>query len=80
VHIACGAALFNLRLAAGVAGRQAVVRLLPDPGTPLLLTATAAGIATGLLTQPLETGDAWLVRDPRSGIEQPTASTASKTS
>ena len=37
MHIACGAALFNLRLAAGVAGWQAVVRLLPDPGAPLLL-------------------------------------------
>jgi nitroreductase len=37
VHIACGAALFNLRLAAAVAGRQPVVRLLPDPVQPLLL-------------------------------------------
>ncbi len=39
VHIACGAALFNLRLAAGVAGWHAVTRLLPDPGQPLLLAA-----------------------------------------
>jgi nitroreductase len=37
VHLACGAALFNLRLAATVAGRQPVVRLLPDPAQPLLL-------------------------------------------
>jgi hypothetical protein len=37
LHIACGAALFNLRLAVAVAGRQPVVRLLPDPGQPLLL-------------------------------------------
>ena len=37
----------------------------------VLLTATARGIATTPLTQPLETADAWLVRDPRSGIEQP---------
>src|SRR5215472_6807201 len=36
-HIGCGAALFNLRLAAEAAGWQAVVRLLPDPGVPLLL-------------------------------------------
>jgi nitroreductase len=36
-HIACGAALFNMRLAASVAGRQPVVMLLPDPGQPLLL-------------------------------------------
>ncbi len=39
VHIACGAALLNLRLAAAVRGRQAVVQLLPDPGRPLLLAA-----------------------------------------
>jgi len=37
VHIACGAALFNLRLAAAVAGREPVVQLLPDPDQPLLL-------------------------------------------
>jgi len=37
----------------------------------VLLTATAREIATCPLTQPLETGDAWLVRDPRSGSEQP---------
>ena len=39
LHIACGAALFNLRLAAAVAGRQAVVRLTPDAGQPLLIAA-----------------------------------------
>ena len=44
LHIACGAALFNLRLAAIVAGRQPVFRLLPDPGQPLLLaTVRLAG-------------------------------------
>jgi nitroreductase len=44
LHIACGAALFNLRLAAAVAGRQPVVRLLPDPGQRLLLaTVRLAG-------------------------------------
>ena len=37
VHIACGAALFNMRLAAAVAGRQPAVHLLPDPAQPLLL-------------------------------------------
>jgi nitroreductase len=37
VHIACGAALVHLRLAAAVAGRQAVLRLLPEPGRPRLL-------------------------------------------
>jgi nitroreductase len=37
----------------------------------VLLTATARGIASTPLTQPLETADAWLARDPRSGIEEP---------
>jgi nitroreductase len=36
-HIACGAALFNLRAAAAAAGWQPPVRLLPDPGQPLLM-------------------------------------------
>src|SRR5690349_22631394 len=39
VHIACGAALFNLRLAVAVAGREPVVRLFPDPAQPQLLAA-----------------------------------------
>jgi nitroreductase len=44
VHVACGAALFNLRIAAAAAGRQPVVTLLPDPGQPLLLaTVRLAG-------------------------------------
>jgi hypothetical protein len=37
VHIACGAALFNLRLAAAVAGRLPVVRLIPTVTQRLLL-------------------------------------------
>jgi hypothetical protein len=36
-HIACGAALFNLRVAAAVAGLQPAVSVLPDPAQPLLL-------------------------------------------
>lgn len=43
VHIACGAALFNLRLAAAVAGRQAAVWLLPDPGSALVLASVRFG-------------------------------------
>ena len=47
LHISCGAALFNLRLAVAVAGRQPVVRLIPDPGQPLLLaTLRLAGRVT----------------------------------
>jgi nitroreductase len=37
----------------------------------VLLAATLRGIAASPLTQPLETPDAWLVRDPRSGFEYP---------
>ena len=43
VHIACGAALFNLRLAVASAGRQPVVMMLPDPGQPLLLATVQLG-------------------------------------
>ncbi|MFE2109473.1 Acg family FMN-binding oxidoreductase [Kitasatospora sp. NPDC059463] len=37
VHIAAGAALFNLRVAAARLGRESAVRLLPDPADPRLL-------------------------------------------
>jgi hypothetical protein len=37
----------------------------------VLLTATQHGIAASPLTQPLETGDAWQVRDPVSGRGTP---------
>jgi nitroreductase len=52
VHIACGAALFNLRLAAAVARREPVVRLLPDPGQELLLATV--GLAGSHHEQPAE--------------------------
>jgi hypothetical protein len=39
LHIGCGAALFNLRVAAAHAGLAPQVVLLPDPGDPLLLAA-----------------------------------------
>ncbi|MFG3408912.1 Acg family FMN-binding oxidoreductase [Streptomyces sp. NPDC048142] len=39
LHIGCGAALFNLRVAAAHAGLAPDVRLLPDPQDPLLLAA-----------------------------------------
>ncbi|MFD4902436.1 Acg family FMN-binding oxidoreductase [Streptomyces sp. NPDC058411] len=41
MHIGCGAALFNLRVAAAHAGWSADVRLLPDPADPTLV-ATAS--------------------------------------
>ncbi len=43
VHIACGAALFNLRVAAAAAGRRAVARLLPTPAEPMLLATVRLG-------------------------------------
>jgi nitroreductase len=43
VHIACGAALFNLRLATAVAGREPLVRLLPDDAEPMLLAVLRLG-------------------------------------
>lgn len=39
LHIDCGAALFNLRVAAAHAGLLPDVRLLPEPRDPLLLAA-----------------------------------------
>ncbi|MEY7977950.1 nitroreductase, partial [Streptomyces pilosus] len=39
LHIGCGAALFNLRVAAAHADLVADTGLLPDPGDPLLLAA-----------------------------------------
>ena len=45
VHLACGAALLNLRLAVMMTGREPRVRLLPDPAQPLLLaTLQLAGV------------------------------------
>ncbi|MEV5953100.1 nitroreductase family protein [Streptomyces sp. NPDC051987] len=41
LHLGCGAALFNLRVAAAAAGRAPVVRLLPDPADPALLAEVA---------------------------------------
>ena len=52
-HIACGAALFNLRLAAAVAGLRPDIRLLPDPGRPLLL-AELRLVGTGQVAAPWE--------------------------
>jgi nitroreductase len=43
VHIACGAALFNLCVAVAAGGREPVTRLLPDPAEPLLLATVRLG-------------------------------------
>ncbi|MCK2218988.1 hypothetical protein MF672_035105 [Actinomadura sp. ATCC 31491] len=44
LHVSCGAALFNLRMAARAAGRAPAVRLLPDPRErPDLLAAVRIG-------------------------------------
>jgi nitroreductase len=47
--ISCGAALFNLRLAAGHLGREPRVRLLPDPADPRLVARVDV---TGRRTAP----------------------------
>ncbi|WP_175407707.1 Acg family FMN-binding oxidoreductase [Streptomyces sp. TRM64462] len=49
LHIGCGAALFNLRVAAAHAGWEPSTRLLPDPADPRLL-------ATVELTGPVRPG------------------------
>ncbi|MFD8864620.1 Acg family FMN-binding oxidoreductase [Streptomyces sp. NPDC059590] len=46
LHLGCGAALMNLRVAAAHAGRHPTTRLLPDPDDPTLLAAVSL---TGLL-------------------------------
>ncbi|MFE2070035.1 Acg family FMN-binding oxidoreductase [Streptomyces sp. NPDC059467] len=45
LHVGCGAALLNLRVAAAAAGWTAVVRLLPDPADPTLLAEVALDTA-----------------------------------
>ncbi|NUK23147.1 nitroreductase family protein [Streptomyces lunaelactis] len=48
LHLGCGAALFNLRVAAAHAGREPVTTLLPDPADPWLL----AEVGLSRLTRP----------------------------
>ncbi|MGP3915954.1 Acg family FMN-binding oxidoreductase [Nonomuraea sp. 10N515B] len=50
LHVSCGAALFNLRIAARAAGRRPDVRLLPDPEKAPDLLATVDLEARGLPT------------------------------
>ncbi|MGW1362199.1 Acg family FMN-binding oxidoreductase [Streptomyces chartreusis] len=45
LYIGCGAALFNLRVAAAHAGLATEVRMLPDPADPLLVAVV--GLETG---------------------------------
>ncbi|MDT7839910.1 Acg family FMN-binding oxidoreductase [Streptomyces justiciae] len=47
LHIGCGAALFNLRVAAAHAGLSPRVGLLPDAGDPCVLAAVHLADATG---------------------------------
>ncbi|ARF59220.1 nitroreductase [Streptomyces gilvosporeus] len=48
LHIGCGAALLNLRVAAAHAGWYPATRLLPDPGDPeLLATVQLTGLGSG---------------------------------
>jgi nitroreductase len=44
IQVACGVAVFNVRLAAAIAGREPIVTLLPEPAAPsLLATIRLAG-------------------------------------
>jgi nitroreductase len=52
VHVACGAAVFNLRLAAATAGRDPMVVLLPEPAAPSLLATIR--LAGSHLARPVE--------------------------
>lgn len=49
LHIGCGAALFNLRVATAHAGLLPKIRLLPDPQDPLLLAAVHLADEVGRL-------------------------------
>jgi hypothetical protein len=62
VHIACGSALFNLRLAIAQAGYEPVARLLPSPRDPLLLASVR--LAGPYRPRPAE-------RDLYAAIHQP---------
>lgn len=43
VHLACGAATANLRIAVAAHGREPLVRLLPDPAVPTLIATVRLG-------------------------------------
>jgi nitroreductase len=51
LHLGCGAALFNLRVAAVRAGRQPEVHLLPDPADQLLIATVRLAAAADLAQQ-----------------------------
>ncbi|MHC3467610.1 Acg family FMN-binding oxidoreductase [Streptomyces sp. 7R007] len=55
-HLSVGAALFNLRLAAGHAGLRPDVRLLPDRDRPDVLAAVRLGAPTGPYAAARERG------------------------
>ncbi|GAA1422456.1 nitroreductase [Streptomyces thermospinosisporus] len=47
LHLGCGAALFNLRVALAHLGRSPRIRLLPDPSDPDLLATVGAAAGSG---------------------------------
>lgn len=53
LHLGCGAALFNLRVAAQHAGFRPVVKLLPDPEDPQTLASVALADASDTLDHDL---------------------------
>lgn len=71
VHVACGAALFNLRLAVAHAGAEPVTRLLPNPRDPLLLACVR--LAGQYRPRPAER-DLYAAIGRSDGARQPTIS------
>ena len=65
VHLACGSALFNLRLAIAQAGCEPVARLLPSPRDPLLLASVR--LAGPYRSRPAERDLYAAIRDSRGG-------------
>jgi nitroreductase len=64
VHLACGSALFNLRLAIAQSGCEPVARLLPSPRDPLLLASVR--LAGPYRARPAERDLYAAIRDSRS--------------
>ena len=77
VHIACGASVFNLRLAIAISAREPVVRLLPHAHEPLLLaTVRMAGRYRARESERelfAVIGDRHTNRNPFSGEPVPTS-------
>ncbi|GHJ29465.1 MULTISPECIES: Acg family FMN-binding oxidoreductase [Streptomyces] len=73
LHIGCGAALMNLRVAVAHEGWEAATRLLPDPGDPMLLASVTL---TGPLGEETDPADLYPAVSARHTSRHPFAETA----